>query len=68
MPNLIAGASIVPELIQGGRAAAEIAARRRRILADPARTRAMRGGLAAVRARSATGAPPSAPRGLALRC
>jgi lipid-A-disaccharide synthase len=49
MPNLIAGRSIVPELIQGRARAGEIAREAEAILSGPARARAMREDLAAVR-------------------
>jgi lipid-A-disaccharide synthase len=55
MPNLIAGRSIVPELIQGRARAAEITREADAILSDPARARAMQAALAAVRASLGSG-------------
>jgi lipid-A-disaccharide synthase len=51
MANLIAGERVVPELVQGECRAERIAAELRGILTDPERARAMRRGLAGVRAR-----------------
>ena len=51
LPNLIAGARIVPELVQGACTPEAIADRLRLFLDDPARAESLRTGLSGVRAR-----------------
>jgi lipid-A-disaccharide synthase len=50
LPNLVAGARIVPELVQGDCTPTAIAAELRGLLDDPTRARALREGLSGVRA------------------
>ncbi len=64
MPNLIAGRAIVPELIQTQVSASNIAREAEAILSDPARERALRTDLAAVR--QALGSPGAADRAAEL--
>jgi lipid-A-disaccharide synthase len=66
MPNLIAGRSIVPELIQGRACAAEITREADAVLSDPARARAMEAALAAVRASLGSGGAAERAAALAL--
>ena len=66
MPNLIAGRSIVPELIQGRARAGEIAREADAILSNPARARAMEAALAAVRASLGSGGAAERAAALAL--
>ena len=66
MPNLIAGRSIVPELIQGRARAGEIAREADAILSNPARARGMEAALAAVRASLGSGGAAERAAALAL--
>ncbi len=50
LPNLVAGARIVPELVQGACTPAAIAEALRAFLDDPSRALALRAGLSDVRA------------------
>jgi lipid-A-disaccharide synthase len=55
MVNLIAGRSVVPELMQGRMTGVNLAAEARRLLADQTARAEMREGLAQVRRRLSTG-------------